>query len=448
MIIMSNIYSLQSFSNPKILDYINKLPAGTIIEFLNTKGIDSNLIKYVNPNIKIRIIGGLDEKEKPKFDKPHYFDRTIYTPKEVYKIIEVMEKIESKINPSWNDLEKSMYIYKTLCENMKYEEGSTARNLDGLLTRKSVCVGFALIYKEMLDRQGIVCHYQHARYKDKGKESGHAWNLVQINGKLVPVDLTWDNTLSEDRGSKCDFTWFGRNKSFYNKKSHQVTNEELLKTSFLSDYEVNRVIEKLFGNKIDMPFDKTISKSNIEINSLIVGESSFYRCFLIIDDVLKTGLVDDKVAVANILNCFKKENFERFRNVDVVAVDAVHPENAERLRKAAANFRKYQRDDGTVFFLDTDGRQHDGLVWHNYTTIEKTANGYLAHRTIIKSEDNLLQYTGEKEQVMTNLLLSENRVKTKTDKFDGYIGYVGIENGSYRKHSNVLMEEKMSRNNK
>ncbi len=103
------------------VDFINSLPDETIVVFKNTVGIDKEAIKMIKPTIKIRIIGGLDEKEKPKYDSEEYFKRTIYSPIEVYKIIEKMEAIESGIEPGWNDCDKAMYIYKMICENIEYD---------------------------------------------------------------------------------------------------------------------------------------------------------------------------------------------------------------------------------------------------------------------------------------------------------------------------------------
>ena len=201
----------------------------------------------IKSTITIRIIGGLDEKEKPKFDSQQYYDRTLYRPSEVYRIIEKMEQIENKINPSWNDLEKAMFIYKTMCEGMKYDHidipykgRDLNRNLLGFLTGKSVCAGFAMMFKEMMDRQGIRCLYQN-------RQHGHAWNLLEINGKLVPIDLTWDNTLNENQNNRCDFKYFGRDKNFFNNPNHQVTGEKIHQASFLTDNEVlnaNRNITK------------------------------------------------------------------------------------------------------------------------------------------------------------------------------------------------------------
>ena len=194
---MSKLRVVKPLDN-NMVKYINSLPDGTTIEFDNTKGQNKEYFKNIKNTITIRIIGGLNEVEKPKFNTQEYYDRTLYKPSEVYRIIDKMEQIESKINPSWNDLEKAMYIYKTMCEGMKYDHIDVPykgrdlnRNLLGFLTGKSVCAGFAMMYKEMLDRQGIRCLYQN-------KQHGHSWNLVEIDGKLVPVDLTWDNIFKND----------------------------------------------------------------------------------------------------------------------------------------------------------------------------------------------------------------------------------------------------------
>lgn len=75
----------------------------------------------------------------------------------------------------------------------KYEEKSSdeIRSLRGLITKQTVCAGYSLMFKEMMDRLNIPCQYVEGRTENG---TGHAWNLVTIDGKLYPVDVTFDNS--------------------------------------------------------------------------------------------------------------------------------------------------------------------------------------------------------------------------------------------------------------
>ncbi len=179
-----------------------------LIEVQNTKGITSDMIRKLNPNVAIRIAGGYDEdrvnvKGKWKFTNGEtgafYTEAVIYTRNETIKILEEMEKIESGINSNWSDIQKLVYIYDRLKSGIMYDPkfeqklSSEVRSLRGLITRQTVCAGYAMILKEFMDRWGIECEFVEGYTHNDGKTGAHAWNIITINGKKYPIDLTWDN---------------------------------------------------------------------------------------------------------------------------------------------------------------------------------------------------------------------------------------------------------------
>lgn len=419
------------------LNFINHLPDDSIIEIRNTKGQDKEVIKKIKSTIKIRIIGGLDEKAKPKYDTEKYFARTIYSPLEVYKIIEKMEIIEKGINPSWNDLEKSMYIYKILCESMKYDHvdrkvngRDLGRNLLGFITGKAVCAGFAMMYKEMLDRQGIECLYQNKQY-------GHAWNLIKINGKYIPVDLTWDNTENEDKNNRCDFKYFGRDKDFFKDPNHIVTGEPVITTSLLTNEEFNKA------------YSKVISLENIEVNTkqyatpygaiidyLVIKDGRFNRCFISKGKELKTVIFDDTVKLNTILD------YNLFTFAENKFLFTRDPNNKvkEEMHKINDSIKVFDRTDGSKFFLQVEGMQPNGAIKHKYIHIDKhVLNGYTLY-----SDDDLVNTPSALIPGVADILLSRRRVEEKANKFNGYVGYMGIEKGRFVKYANSNLEERIS----
>lgn len=165
---------------------------------------------------KVIIQGGL--KDKPKYNADRYYLRTTYTVRQLKRIIGQMSLIESQIPREWNEYQRAKYIYETIGSMIEYnfnrEEYKTQQssNLTGLLSRKSICAGYALIYKEMMDRQGIQCDYVKGLATGGDEKDYHAWNVLTINGQSFPVDLTWDSNII--RKGERELKYFGVDPDF------------------------------------------------------------------------------------------------------------------------------------------------------------------------------------------------------------------------------------------
>ncbi len=436
---MNNILAVTKPLDESMVKYINSLPDGTIIEFKNTVGINPELMRNIKEGIKIRIIGGLDEKAKPKYNDREYFERTLYSPSEVYKIIKTMEYIEAKIDPNWSDLEKAMYIYKVMCENMKYAHQRLVingrdycRNLLGFITKKAVCAGFGMMYKEMMDRQGIECHYQN-------RQHGHAWNVIKINGRYIPVDLTWDNTLNEGQGNRCDFAYFGRDKDFYKNLNHQVTDEQKLMTGLLSEAEFTNAYLKITGkNKLRNQMSETINSRGEKLYYIKIKEGNYTRCYIVKNGEVKTVLFDNSVDMKTILD---SNIFEFDTDVFQFTTNGMELLN---MQKANENIKKFKREDGSTFFLITDGKAVNGVIPHICMYFEKTQYGMVANGDNILSDDNLVRTPNVYSYGIANILLSKDRLAKKISRFNGYVGYIGMEKGKYIKYVNAELEEKLA----
>ncbi|URC10927.1 transglutaminase domain-containing protein [Flavobacterium sp. B183] len=65
-------------------------------------------------------------------------------------------------------------------------------------SRKAVCEGFTLLYQELASLTGLKCEVIRGDSKrslsDIGREnsfSNHSWNMVQVDGKWILIDVTW-----------------------------------------------------------------------------------------------------------------------------------------------------------------------------------------------------------------------------------------------------------------
>ena len=165
-----------------------KRDSSNIIVLKNTVGQDPDIIERIPENTKICVVGGYDWKQDGKYLQQKYKERTIYSPKTLALAIRRMQSVEKQINPNWTQIEKALFVFDKLVKNIEYdyreESKDELRNLTSLTTKKSRCAGFAICYKEMMDRLQIPCDFRNI--------SGvHSFNVLKINNKNIVVDLTW-----------------------------------------------------------------------------------------------------------------------------------------------------------------------------------------------------------------------------------------------------------------
>ena len=225
-LIEDGTYRVEGEITQEDIDRINSFKIRTNLVLQNTKGQSSEIIKQIKTdNVYFSILGGLDYYEKNKYDTTDYRERTQSNAKGLTKILQYFERIEAGMNANWTDTQKCMYAYNALAVDTDYvkdlnqdilSQGVTERGLNGVLYNQLTCAGMAKTFKEMMDRIGIKCYYQNQR-------SVHAFNVVELDGKLRGVDVTWDCTKNPEE--KCSFRNFGRDPKFYEKYGHQIAGD-------------------------------------------------------------------------------------------------------------------------------------------------------------------------------------------------------------------------------
>lgn len=198
-----------------------------MIVVANTKELEKRYdLNRMNEDEKIRVLGGLAGKKK--YNKDRYEYRTTYIVRQLKQIINQMRLIESQIPESWNELQRAKFIYEKLAKNIVYnynkeEYGKQqCSNLTGIVRGNAICAGYSLIFKEMMDRQGIQCDYIKGLGLDNDSGEPHAWNVLTIQGHNIPVDLTWDS--ARLRQGEKDLDFFGTNPNFH--KTHIPDKDE------------------------------------------------------------------------------------------------------------------------------------------------------------------------------------------------------------------------------
>lgn len=189
-----------------------------VIQVLNTSYIDKNALlelKKYNIDVKISVIGPYDIKNVVnEQQKEQYFYNTLYDLDELYEIITQFEEIEKGINSHWNKFDIVVYLVEIITRNIVYDpeyflmyrrgEKITQKNgpqdeadyydstLRGIIRRKSVCAGYAVIFKELANRNGIECKIVNGKaFAPNGVP--HTWNLIRIDNKIYPIDISFKN---------------------------------------------------------------------------------------------------------------------------------------------------------------------------------------------------------------------------------------------------------------
>lgn len=301
------------------------------------------------------------------------------------EILDVLEVIERLINPIWSELEKALFVYQKLCEYLEYSDDFglvQSRNLDVLINGCGVCAGFALIYKEMMDRLGIHCYYQN-------KQHHHAFNVLAINGKYYGIDLTWD--ICEKVRNKCGFKYFAKENSgrFYGNIHHNLEKEKeelMFSLSTLSDEQIKTALKNMnmYPNcTIPCQYDYTVNKK-----IAMIGLNPIY--------------------IDNNIPCSYNNN-----TVSMV------------------------RNDGTSFLLMATGNSSNDI--NEYLYIEYNESNETIDIKRIYSEMDFIYLSNEEKEAVSNNLLSSKRIKEKVANYNGYVGY--MQNG--RRYYEGKFEERV-----
>lgn len=181
---------------PQLIESIKDSRA--IIFLDNTKWQNPKYIKNIPQNIGIRVLGGYNFCNETRFLKPKYAERTDYSPKVLAEAITKMQEIENKIDPNWSDFTKALFVFETLVKSIDYDYDNKCkeevRNLTCLTTGFSRCAGFAICFKEMMDRLDIKNEFRNI-------EGLHSYNILFYKSKPFVVDLTFArDTLNRKNG--------------------------------------------------------------------------------------------------------------------------------------------------------------------------------------------------------------------------------------------------------
>ena len=216
--------------DPVSADYYLSLKLDTPItndEFTNYYYLALQALCYDHPELfwltngsKAYICAGTEDYKEIFF----YFEEPYTTfEKDMKAFNAAADAILSKVNKSGSDRDIAKQIHDLICDTATYdnvllekaESGQDTGDINvysdlahtayGILVENSrgdkntaVCDGYSLAYQYLLTQCGIDAVVVNGMAgSDKNSLGGHAWNVVNLDGKWYEVDTTWDDNLKE-----------------------------------------------------------------------------------------------------------------------------------------------------------------------------------------------------------------------------------------------------------
>ena len=181
---------------------------------------------------------------------------------EIAKYNAAVEKAfdEALPNPSgMTDLQKALVLHDYLAQHVEYDtSGSRDRYsaYDALVNGLTVCQGYTLAYKVLLEKAGISVDYCWSKSMD------HIWNYVKIDGNWYHIDVTWDDPTLDSTGY-VDHTYFmcSDTKFKANKHSNWASRRTCSSTKYDSGQFWNNKISAVFYIDGYMYYLKSLNNS-------------------------------------------------------------------------------------------------------------------------------------------------------------------------------------------
>ncbi len=88
--------------------------------------------------------------------------------------------------------DKIMSVHDYICNNVSYSfetvnnQADFKSAYDALVSKTTVCSGYALLFQKFMDQLGIPCYYTTGVINGVG----HGWNIVQLDGRWYHIDCT------------------------------------------------------------------------------------------------------------------------------------------------------------------------------------------------------------------------------------------------------------------
>lgn len=117
------------------------------------------------------------------------------------------------------------YVYDYIVANTDYDQSAPDNQniVSVFITGRSVCQGYSMAMKYLLDRMGIACTIVYGRANNEN----HSWNMVTMDGVNCFVDATWGDASyreasSDENSDMANYNYFGVN-DYILLRTHQIS---------------------------------------------------------------------------------------------------------------------------------------------------------------------------------------------------------------------------------
>lgn len=136
-----------------------------------------------------------------------------FTPEECCSIFEVMDEKCRKLRDltvGMGDVEKVKAAHDYLVRHVSYQDVGAPYSHEAagpLVYDIGVCEGISKAFKYIADRIGLKSVVVSGMATGEGNPNGggHAWNVVEVDGKLYHLDVTFDSGLSKNGAERYDY---------------------------------------------------------------------------------------------------------------------------------------------------------------------------------------------------------------------------------------------------
>ncbi|MBR2528267.1 MAG: transglutaminase-like superfamily [Blautia sp.] len=126
------------------------------------------------------IYGGVDNKEKQDSEEARQIQASMDA---------AVREIDTLVSADASEYDKAFAVYTYIIDQTEYRESKDDQSIAGVFWKKeAVCAGYAGAVQYLLEHLGVFCIYVEGN--TLGKEEGHAWNIVRIDGEYYYVDAT------------------------------------------------------------------------------------------------------------------------------------------------------------------------------------------------------------------------------------------------------------------
>lgn len=403
-----------------------------MITVRNTKELEQKYdLSRIPDEEMITVLGGLEGKAK--YNKEKYQRRITYPARQLKQIIFEMKEIERTIPADWNEWQKAKYIHETLANNIDYNynkedySAQQSSNLSVLLSKKGICAGYSLLYKEMMDRQGIECEYVRGKaITNSGKTGTHAWNILTINGQSFGVDLTWDSA-AKHRGEQ-GLRYFGDDTTFLQTHIADADEKKLNLTNYTKESidaisTDDRKIRKEYTpeEKIDM-INFAISETYQKFMGMYNEEEVKRRVSKSVKDYIKdgrvTGFTRNNNAREQLTESITREEMIGLLARDYVMQNANEQINISPLKMAiTSNIGKYGHEQA-ILALEKYINSGNAMSF----TRQNNARGIMQSLSQEQAMDFMIQDIIDREiakEDRTEIIKNENIQEMKKQYFSG-----------------------------